>query len=94
MKTMKDLEIDYTVFMDDGSTRTVKGNLWTFQETFRLIFGPGSRVTHAIAKWGDREEKIVDTVNWENPTCCGTCKDQAAYAKTAMEEHLLFHDHT
>lgn len=94
MKTMKDLEVDYVIYMDDNTTRSFKGNVWTFQETLRLIFGPGSHATHMIAKWDNREEKIVDPVNWENPTCCSTCKQQAEYAKTAMEEHSSFHDHT
>jgi hypothetical protein len=89
METMKDLEVDYTIYMDDGTTRNLKGNVWTFQETFRLIFGPGSHASYMIARWGDREEKIVDTVNWENPTCCSTCKDQAAYANAALKDSLV-----
>lgn len=89
MTTMKDLEVEYTIYMDDTTSRVFKGNLWTFQETLRLIFGPGSHATHMIARWGDREEKIVDPVNWENPTCCGTCKKQAAYAKAALENSLV-----
>jgi hypothetical protein len=86
---MKDLEIDYTIYMDDNTTRNFKGNLWTFQETLRLIFGPGSHATYMVARWDDREEKIVDPVNWENPTCCSTCKEQAAYAKAALENPLI-----
>jgi hypothetical protein len=93
MKTMKDLEVEYTIHMDDNTTRIFKGNVWTFQETFRLIFGPGSRATHMIAKWNDIEEKIIDYVNWQNPTCCGTCKQQAENAKNVMEENSSFHNH-
>ena len=88
MKTMKDFEVDYTIYMDDNTIRSFKGNAWTFQETFRLIFGPGTRAKYMIAKWNGREEKIMDPVNWENPTCCGTCKEQAAYAKAALKDSL------
>lgn len=93
MRKVQDFDAEYTVYSGDKEVRKFKGNLWTLVESYRLIFGPGTSNTSAKLSWQDKEVSFVDYVNWENPTCCGTCKQQAEYAKTALEENPFFQDH-
>lgn len=96
MRTIQDLNVEYTVYSNDIEVRKFKGNVWTFVESYRLIFGPGTPNTSLKVKWKDLEYSLVDYVNWENPVCCKTCRDQADNAKKALEENPFFqghHDH-
>lgn len=92
MRTVQDFNTEYTIYSGDTEVRKIKGNMWTLLETYRLIFGPGTSNTSARLNWKDMEVYFTEYVNWENPTCCSTCKHQAEYAKNALEENSFFQD--
>ena len=77
MKTLKDYSVTYTALEHDSVVRKFEGNLWTWQETFRQVFGPGSHIDKLVSDWNGKERIFVDPVDWGDPKCCPTCKTEA-----------------